>query len=105
MKWFLKNVGPEGLHKMLVGFEDKSAVAVCTFAYADKDGKVHLFRGETRGEIVAPRGPDTFGWDSCFQPEGYDQTYAEMGKEQKNQISHRSKAVNNLKKFFLKDKS
>lgn len=103
VKWFLKNVGPAGLHKMLAGFEDKSATAVCTFGFADIDGSIHLFRGETHGTIVEPRGPDTFGWDSCFQPDGYNQTYAEMPKEKKNQISHRLKAVLKLKDYFVQE--
>uniref|UniRef100_A0A8D8PXN2 Inosine triphosphate pyrophosphatase n=1 Tax=Cacopsylla melanoneura TaxID=428564 RepID=A0A8D8PXN2_9HEMI len=102
VKWFLEKLGPPGLNKMLAGFEDKSAKAVCTFAFGDQDGKVHLFRGETHGQIVEPRGPDTFGWDSCFQPDGYSLTYAEMPKEQKNQISHRYKALNKLREHLVK---
>ncbi|KAI5737515.1 hypothetical protein M8J76_014323 [Diaphorina citri] len=102
VKWFLKKVGPTGLYKMLAGFKDKSAKAICTFAFGDRDGSVHLFRGETHGKIVEPRGPDTFGWDSCFQPDGFKQTYAEMPKEQKNRISHRNKAVLKLQDFFVK---
>ncbi len=40
IKWFLKKLGPEGLHRMLSGFQDKSACAICTFAYArPADGK------------------------------------------------------------------
>lgn len=38
-KWFLKEVGPDGMHKLLVGFEDKSAQAICTFAYCEGPGK------------------------------------------------------------------
>ena len=88
---------------MLVGFEDKSAVAICTFAYfSGKPGdKVLLFKGETKGKIVSPRGPRDFGWDPCFQPEGFEQTYAEMEKTQKNVISHRYRALEELKKFLL----
>lgn len=47
IKWFLDKLGPEGLHQMLVGFEDKKAQAVCIFAYCDgkPDDKVELFEG------------------------------------------------------------
>ncbi|KAL0433060.1 UNVERIFIED_CONTAM: Inosine triphosphate pyrophosphatase [Sesamum latifolium] len=43
--------------------------------------------------IVPPRGPNDFGWDPIFQPDGYDKTYAEMAKEEKNKISHRYRAL------------
>ncbi|CEI97725.1 Putative Inosine triphosphate pyrophosphatase [Rhizopus microsporus] len=86
---------------MLAGFEDKSAVALCTFGYCEGPGhEPIIFEGKTTGKIVPARGPNTFGWDAIFQPDGYDQTYAEMDKEIKNSISHRSKALDELKKYF-----
>ena len=103
VKWFLRNIGPEGLYKLLAGYDDKSAEAVCTLAYhpGGPDDEVVLFQGRTRGEIVYPRGPRDFGWDPCFQPSGYDKSYAELPKEEKNKISHRYKALKKLKDFFL----
>ena len=90
---------------MLAGFEDKTADAVCIFAYTsgEPDAEVDLFIGKTPGTIVEPRGPDTFGWDPCFEPSGYDQTYAEMSKAEKNKISHRGKAVEAFKKHFIRE--
>ena len=87
---------------MLSGFDDKSAYALCTSAYfsGNADDQVRLFKGRTDGQIVSPRGPTDFGWDPCFQPIGYDQTYAEMSKESKNAISHRSRALFALKEYF-----
>ena len=87
---------------MLAGFDDKSAEAVCIFAYhsGESGADVKLFVGRTPGTIVAPRGPSTFGWDPCFQPNGFEQTYAEMAKEQKNKISHRGKAMEQFKSFM-----
>ncbi|XP_052774410.1 inosine triphosphate pyrophosphatase-like isoform X2 [Mya arenaria] len=104
IKWFLKKLGPSGLYKMLAGFEDKSAEALCIFAYStgEPGSDIQLFIGKTPGKIVDPRGPTDFGWDPCFQPSGFEQTYAEMSKEQKNLISHRGKAVQALKDFFMK---
>ncbi|XP_077545405.1 inosine triphosphate pyrophosphatase [Haemaphysalis longicornis] len=102
VKWFLHNIGSDGLHRMLTGFEDKRAEALCTLAYSSGPGHdVKLFHGRTRGTIVAPRGSNNFGWDSCFQPEGYDRTYAEMGAEEKNTISHRYRAVEAFRSFLL----
>ncbi|CAN7939593.1 unnamed protein product, partial [Ixodes hexagonus] len=101
IKWFLSNLGPEGLYKLLAGFEDKSAYALCTFAYSDGPGsEVRLFHGRTEGTIVAPRGANNFGWDSCFQPESEDKTYAEMSVEAKNRISHRHRSIQCLRQFL-----
>lgn len=104
IKWFLQKLKPEGLYKLLSGFDDKSAEVVCTFAYHSgvPDTEVILFQGKTSGEIVEPRGGRDFGWDPCFQPIGYDKTYAEMPKEEKNKISHRFKALDKLKEYFIK---
>ncbi|XP_076440598.1 inosine triphosphate pyrophosphatase-like [Babylonia areolata] len=101
IKWFLKEIGPEGLHKMLAGFEDKSAYALCMFGYCsgEPEAPVELFPGRCDGTIVSPRGPTDFGWDPCFQPDGFTQTYAEMPKETKNGISHRGRAMAKLKDF------
>jgi len=87
---------------MLSGFDDKSAYALCTFAYfsGNADDQVQLFKGRTDGQIVSPRGPTDFGWDPCFEPAGHNQTYAEMTKELKNAISHRSRALQALKEYF-----
>ena len=55
VKWFLGAVGPDGLHRMLAGFDDKSADAVCVFAYcAGPDAAPLLFEGRTAGTVVAP---------------------------------------------------
>lgn len=102
IKWFLEKLKPEGLHQLLAGFEDKSAYALCTFALStgDPSQPVRLFRGRTSGQIVAPRGCRDFGWDPCFQPDGYEQTYAEMPKAEKNAVSHRFRALLELQEYF-----
>ncbi|VDK84963.1 unnamed protein product [Litomosoides sigmodontis] len=101
IKWFLKNLKPNGLHKLLTGFEDKTAYAQCIFAYCEDSSKpVLLFEGRTNGRIVEPRGETSFGWDSCFEPEGFSETFAEMGSAVKNTISHRSKALAQLRDYF-----
>lgn len=102
IKWFLEKIKPEGLHKLLAGFEDKSAYALCTFAYSSgrMEDPVQLFRGKTLGQIVEPRGPRDFGWDPCFQPDGFDETYAELPKAVKNTISHRYRALKEMSDHF-----
>lgn len=60
---------------MLAGFEDKSATAICTFAYSDGPGsKPLLFEGHTQGKIVPARGPSNFGWDPIFEAENSGKT-------------------------------
>ena len=93
-----------GLYRLLHGYEDKSAYALCQFAYfsGKKGDEVKLFTGKTNGVIVEPRGPRTFGWDPVFQPEGFEKTYAELPKEIKNTISHRYKALDQVRAYFMK---
>ena len=68
-----------------------------------QQGKVHEFEGIVNGNIISERrGGEGFGYDPIFQPEGYDQTFAEMGAETKNQISHRARATQKLADYLLK---
>ncbi|KAH8703532.1 inosine triphosphate pyrophosphatase-like protein [Talaromyces proteolyticus] len=93
IKSFLDALGLEGLNKMLDGFNDRTAEAVCTFAFCNGPGaEPILFQGRTEGAIVRPRGPTNFGWDPIFEYDG-KVTYAEMEIEQKNRISHGYKAL------------
>ena len=66
---------------------------------------IHKFEGIVNGEIIRERrGGEGFGYDPIFQPDGYDQTFAELGLEVKNQISHRARAVAKLAEFLEKVK-
>ncbi|XP_020685337.2 inosine triphosphate pyrophosphatase [Dendrobium catenatum] len=101
IKWFLEKIGHEGLNNLLMAYEDKSAYAACVFSLALGPNTEPLtFVGKTMGKIVPARGPKDFGWDPIFQPNGYELTYAEMPKEEKNKISHRSKALALVKSHF-----
>ncbi|KAH7832936.1 hypothetical protein Vadar_001537 [Vaccinium darrowii] len=101
IKWFLQKIGHEGLNNLLMAYTDKSAYALCVFSLAlGPTMEPITFLGKTPGKIVPPRGPNDFGWDPIFQPDGYDQTYAEMPKEEKNKISHRSRALALVRSHF-----
>ena len=90
------------LHE-LEGKENRKAqfrTAICLI----QEGKEHLFEGIVKGEInQEKRGGAGFGYDPIFIPEGYDQTFAELGNDVKNTISHRARAVEKLC-VFLKNK-
>lgn len=63
--------------------------------------ETHLFEGIVRGTIIHERrGEGGFGYDPIFVPEGYDLTFAQLGSEVKNRISHRAKAVEKLAEYL-----
>lgn len=90
IKFFNAKLGKDALYQ-LAGKEGEKATVACTIGYYDGSEMV-IVRGQVDGTVVAPRG-DAFGFDIVFVPNGENQTYAEMGAERKNQISHRSKAI------------
>lgn len=65
------------------------------------NGKEYQFEGTAAGEIIHKRkGEKGFGYDPIFKPNGYDRTFAELSLEEKNEISHRGKAVKALIEFL-----
>ena len=60
-------------------------------------GKERFFEGIVNGSIIRERkGGSGFGYDPVFMPDGYSETFAEMGNDEKNKISHRARAVQKL---------
>ncbi|EDQ84204.1 uncharacterized protein MONBRDRAFT_13033 [Monosiga brevicollis MX1] len=101
IKWFLDKTGHVGLNNLLAAYPDKSAYAQCIFAFTTGPGaEIQTFVGRTEGKIVPARGPTDFGWDPVFQPDGFEETYAEMDKTIKNSISHRGRSLSALCAYF-----
>lgn len=74
---------------------------VCTFVLAWPDGHDEVFEGKVSGEIVWPGlGDNGHGYDPIFKPEGYDVTFGEMDRWEKNRISHRARAFEKLQACF-----
>lgn len=89
----------EKLLKELIGNENRNAYFQTVFCVII-NGKTSFLEGKVHGKIIGEiRGNDGFGYDPVFVPDGFTQTFAEMKPEEKNQISHRYKAAQNLIKF------
>ncbi len=101
IKDFMEKTGHAGLNNILAAYPDKSAYAQCIFAFCAGPGAPPVvFPGRTPGRIVPARGPTDFGWDPVFQPDGFEETYAEMSKEVKNTISHRFRSLEALQYYL-----
>jgi XTP/dITP diphosphohydrolase len=80
--------------------EDRSAKFVAVIALLYK-GQTRLFKGEVGGTIALERsGVRGFGYDPIFIPQGYERSFADLPSEVKNEISHRKKALVQLKEFL-----
>ncbi len=101
IKWFMQTMGREGLAVLCESMGNTSAEARCIVGYS-QSSEIQFFEGVVKGKVVRPRGDSQFGFDPIFEPEGQKKTFAEMGPEEKNQISHRRLALNKLKDFLAK---
>lgn len=87
----------------LEGKSNRHARFRTVIALIDNQGE-HLFEGIVEGTIInEKRGSGGFGYDPIFQPKGYTQTFGEMPLSEKNQISHRAKAVEKLCAYLLQN--
>jgi XTP/dITP diphosphohydrolase len=69
--------------------------------FIDKDGEIKYFNGIINGTITLERhGNKGFGYDPVFMPDGYTMTFAEMSAAEKNNISHRARAVKELLNYL-----
>ena len=81
--------------------DQRSGRFICVVAIADPLSQPEVVRGVCEGHIIhTPRGEAGFGYDPVFVPAGYDKTFAELGDEIKNRISHRAKALDKARKLL-----
>ncbi|MFW5965457.1 MAG: RdgB/HAM1 family non-canonical purine NTP pyrophosphatase [Halodesulfurarchaeum sp.] len=88
-----QTLGIEGVWSLAAELADRTAAFECAIAYADGD-RLEVFEGRVEGHLVAPRGEGGFGYDPIFEYEG--RTFAELSIEEKNEVSHRSRALSKL---------
>ncbi|MBN1790898.1 MAG: RdgB/HAM1 family non-canonical purine NTP pyrophosphatase [Bacteroidales bacterium] len=82
------------------GVTDRKARFRTVIALVEK-GSLRLFKGEIRGVITTEKlGLAGFGYDPIFMPDGFGETFAEMSLAQKNRISHRALAIQELLRYF-----
>lgn len=96
-----KTIGNDGILKLMEGVEDRSAVFKCCIG-CDIDGRTIIVTGTCDGYIMREaRGSEGFGYDPIFSPDG-KRTFAEIGIEEKNTMSHRGNAIKLLRDALAK---
>ncbi len=102
IKYFLQEIGRDGICDILQPFEDKSATAEVAIGLYDGE-KVEIFRGEVPGKISEkPEGEGGFGWDAIFIPEGFEMPRAALEEKDYDNTSPRKRALQKLERN-LKD--
>lgn len=94
------------MNKLLKEMEEKNdrKAQFRTIISLIEKGEERQFEGIVKGQITKEkRGESGFGYDPIFQPDGYDTTFAELGSDIKNRISHRARAVAALCDYLTKD--
>ena len=93
------------MKKLLAEMQDKDnrkarfRTVICLI----EGGEEHFFEGIVNGSIIRERkGGAGFGYDPVFMPDGYSETFAEVGNDEKNKISHRARAVQKLCEYLNK---
>ncbi|WP_069807006.1 XTP/dITP diphosphatase [Vulcanisaeta thermophila] len=98
-----KTIGLKGILKLMEGINDREAYFKSIVGLCTPDGEIHLFTGTVDGEISREiRGSEGFGYDPIFIPKGFNKTFAELGLEIKNAISHRARAFMALGEWLLR---
>jgi len=94
--------------KLLANLEDKSnrnARFRTIIVLLQPNAQPIYFEGRVDGKIATEKhGTEGFGYDPIFVPEGYDKSFAELGEDIKNKISHRARAVVKLSEYFKENK-
>lgn len=101
IKWFLEELGIDGLCNLGNMYADKHATALILYALYD-GRKMEFFDGYKSGRIAPEARGNSFGWNNIFIPEGWQKTYGEMMDDEFKACSHRYTAIEKLRTFLQK---
>jgi inosine triphosphate pyrophosphatase len=106
VKWFLQELGPAGMAKLLQPFDDKTATASIMYGLFDGQ-EFQTFEAHAAGSVPPePRISDasawntSLSWNSIFIPDGHTKTYGEMTDEELKPVSHRAQAIEKLRAYL-----
>ncbi|MEK7540156.1 MAG: non-canonical purine NTP pyrophosphatase [Patescibacteria group bacterium] len=96
VKFWENHVGYDVAVRIAEQAGDTTVTVRCGVGYADATQTIYA-EGVVNGKLVSRRGGEGFGFDYYFIPDGATETFSEMGKDKKNQISHRFKALHAMR--------
>ena len=95
--YIYRTIGNRGILNLMNKKGDKRAEFRTAAALVDANEKIHIFEGVCKGSVIdEERGKNGFGYDPIFMPVGHEITFGEMSTEEKNKISHRDLAFQEL---------
>ena len=102
-RYVYDTIGLQGILKQMESIVDRITRFKCVLGLMLEDGSKHKFVGECKGNLIHEiRGTGGFGYDPIFIPDGYTKTFSELLPEEKNDVSHRGRAMHKLVDFLSK---
>jgi len=101
-RFYLDKMGVKDFAKLVLSTGNSKAKAVSQICFAESPSKLHFFEGINEGNIVMPKGENSFDWDPIFIPKGHKKTYAELEPREKNKISMRKLAFDKFLNYLHK---
>lgn len=100
IKWFLQELWNDGIFNIADKHGNYGVLAKTIIGYWDNNWEIRFFEGSIEWKIIKPEVESDFGWAPIFRPNGYDCSFAELSIEQRNKMSMRWKALDQLKEFL-----
>jgi inosine triphosphate pyrophosphatase len=104
IRWYHDAVSVSEQAKIAIKLGKIGAIAKTIIGFSNNGKDFKFFNGSIKGKLVLPRGTKDFGYGPIFQPNGFKQTYGEMDRKLKHEISGRGQAIQKLKNYLIKQK-